>query len=154
MKNNPDLILRSATSEDYHAVMTLYRQLNPEDPVIDSTLGMPVFESIIASSKNILIVGEKQQLIIASCYLNIIPNLTRNLRSYAVIENVITDHAFRNQGVGKALMIYAMNLAWDAGCYKIMLLTGRKSPATLHFYESCGFDPHTKTAFLARNSKP
>lgn len=45
--------------------------------------------------------------------------------------------------------------AWTAGCYKAMLLSGRKeetgAPA---FYESMGFRRGTKTGFEARPPTP
>lgn len=39
------------------------------------------------------------------------------------------------------------------GQYKVMLLTGRKDEGTFKFYESAGFDRHTKQAFVARPTK-
>ncbi len=35
--------------------------------------------------------------------------------------------------------------------YHHMLMTGRKDPATLRFYEQAGFKPGVKTAFIATN---
>ena len=52
----------------------------------------------------------------ASCTLTIIPNLTRNARPYAVIENVVTDPAFRRQGIGHAVLNAAQDAAWNADC--------------------------------------
>ncbi len=58
------------------------------------------------------------------------------------------DH--RGQGWGKALLAHALAYAWNQGCYKVMLMTGRKDEATLAFYERAGFDRHGKQAFVAR----
>ena len=69
----------------------------------------------------------------------IVPNLTRGGASYALIENVVTHAEHRRRGYAGALIGYAVNEAWKAGCYKVMLLTGSKNPATLRFYENCGF---------------
>ena len=132
--------------------MALYRQLNPDDPVVDESKGRPVFESIIESESNSLIVAEINNAVVSSCYLNIIPNLTRNTRPYAVIENVITGQNYRNRGIGKAIMQYAISRAWEAGCYKVMLLTGRKEEATLEFYKSCGLESGLKTAFIMKHT--
>ena len=44
----------------------------------------------------------------------------------------------------------AREIAADAGCYKIMLMTGAKDAATLNFYRSAGFDDGEKTAFILR----
>jgi hypothetical protein len=45
-----------------------------------------------------------------------------------------------------------LRAAWNAGCYKAMLQTSSRKPATHAFYKACGFSPDTKTAYLARPS--
>ena len=88
--------------------------------------------------------------LVSSCVLTIIPNLTRGCRPYGVLENVVTHSAFRRQGLGHSLITAALGFAWDRGCYKVMLLTGRKTESVFRFYESAGFDRHSKQAFLAK----
>ena len=89
-----------------------------------------------------------------SCTLTVIPNLTRGCRSYGVIENVVT-HASPTaiKGYGKAILAQALSHAWSVGCYKVMLLTGRKTQTTFKFYESVGFDRHGKQAFIAKPTR-
>jgi N-acetylglutamate synthase-like GNAT family acetyltransferase len=153
MEKIPEMIIRPAEKKDYAAIMALYRQLNPDDPVVEESEGSPIFENIIESESNSLIIAEINNSVVSSCYLNIIPNLTRNARPYAVIENVITDQHYRNRGIGKAVMQYAINRAWGAGCYKVMLLTGRKEESTLKFYRSCGLESGLKTAFITKRTE-
>ncbi len=92
---------------------------------------------------------ERDGALLGSVYLNIIPNLTRGAKPYAVIENVITYNAYRRKGVGKALMLHAIESAKQAECYKIMLLTGRDEEVQ-DFYSSCGFNKKGKQAFIYR----
>ncbi|WP_353888111.1 hypothetical protein [uncultured Acidovorax sp.] len=47
-------------------------------------------------------------------------------------------------------MRHALAHAWQARCYKVMLMTGRKDEKTLRFYEQSGFERHGKQAFVAR----
>lgn len=91
--------------------------------------------------------------LISSCTLVIVPNLTRGCRPYAVVENVVTHAQHREKGYGKAVLRHALESAWEAGCYKAMLMTGRKDEATFAFYESAGFDRHAKQAFVAKPGK-
>ena len=72
--------------------------------------------------------------------------------SYAVIENVITEVNHRNKGIGKEVMEYALDKAWQAVCYKVMLLTSKKDEPTLKFYEACGLESGLKTAFIAKST--
>ena len=78
----------------------------------------------------------------------IIPNLTRNIRPYAFIENVVTHSDYRGKGYASACLNYAKELAVNANCYKIMLLTGSKSDSTLNFYKKAGYNCTDKTAFI------
>ncbi|YAG15150.1 hypothetical protein NSTC745_04511 [Nostoc sp. DSM 114161] len=48
---------------------------------------------------------------------------------------------------------YALDLAWQQKCYKVMLLTSSKSEETLRFYERAGFKRGVKTGFIARPSE-
>lgn len=94
--------------------------------------------------------------LVSSCTLSVIPNLTRGCRPYGVIENVVTHSDYRRRGYASSILKHALNYAWNKGCYKVMLLTGRKNEGIYKFYESAGFDRYAKQAFLAKpqNSEP
>ena len=49
-------------------------------------------------------------------------------------------------------MSATLDVAWEVGCYKAMLMTGSRKPETHAFYEACGFSADVKTAFVARPS--
>ncbi len=84
----------------------------------------------------------------ASCVCVIIPNLTRNVRPYAFIENVVTHGDYRRKGYAAACLDYAKQIAERNNCYKIMLLTGAKEAGTLDFYQKAGYNSSDKTAFI------
>jgi GNAT superfamily N-acetyltransferase len=144
------MFIRKAREADFDRVMALYRQLQPTDPVLNDGKDRAVFEQILRAPWLSLFVLEDNGRIQSSCYLNIIPNMTRSARSYAVIENVITDESARRKGYGKQLVTHAIEEAWAAGCYKVMLLTGAKRKSTHAFYKACGFSGDAKHAFIAR----
>ncbi|MGA7727385.1 MAG: GNAT family N-acetyltransferase [Dehalococcoidales bacterium] len=146
-------VIRIAEERDFEGMMSLLRQLNPDDPVITDGRDKVIFARILKESNLRILILEENGKIISTCYLNIIPNLTRNAAPYAIIENVVTDTAFRNQGFGKKLMAFALDSAWKAGCYKAMLQTGSKKESNHKFYAACGFIEGEKFAFHARNPK-
>ena len=78
----------------------------------------------------------------------IIPNLTRNIRPYAFIENVVTNEAYRGKGYSTECLDYAKAIAIKNNCYKMMLLTGTKNESTLDFYRKAGYNSEDKTAFI------
>jgi GNAT superfamily N-acetyltransferase len=89
----------------------------------------------------------EESRLVASCILSIIPNLTRGCRPYGLIENVVTHRDFRRRGYGRSLLEFVLQYAWERNCYKVMLMTGRKSEEVYRFYESAGFDRQSKQAF-------
>lgn len=95
-----------------------------------------------------IIVCEVDGKIVSSCVCVIIPNLTRNIRPYAFIENVVTHTDYRGKGYATACLNYAKEIAQKADCYKMMLLTGSKNDKTLDFYKKAGYNSEDKTAFI------
>lgn len=144
------LRVREAAAGDFDVVMRLYRQLQPSDPVPADGDARAVFATIVESDAlRLYLLEDGDGRVSASCYLNVIPNLTRGARPYAVIENVITDEARRGRGLGRAVIRHALDAAWAAGCYKVMLQTGSTRESTHAFYRACGFSGTDKHAYVA-----
>lgn len=138
---------REAGSDDLDGILALYGQLHPADPPVRDAPG--VFGAIIQTPGLHLFVLEDEGAIVATTYLNLVPNLTRGGSPYGVIENVVVDEARRGTGLGKQIMASTLQAAWDAGCYKVMLQTGSRRESTHAFYRRCGFDPGEKTAYVS-----
>ncbi|OWV88903.1 acetyltransferase [Rhizobium sp. R635] len=134
-----DFTIRPAAAGDFPGLATLYEHLNPADPVLDKTVAEERFSAILAQPGMTLFIGFADGFAAATATLIVVPNLTRNGASYALIENVVTHADHRRHGYAGAVIDHAVTEAWKAGCYKVMLLTGSKNPATLRFYENCGF---------------
>lgn len=146
-----DPIIRPATPDDLPGVLALYRYLHPDDPALDSTTAGPAWATLLSSGLTTPIVADAGGLLVSSCTLAIIPNLTREARPYGVIENVVTHPGHRRTGLGRAILQAALGIAWTACCYKVMLATGSRREATLRFYESAGFHRGSKTCFEVRS---
>lgn len=107
-----------------------------------------VWDTIINDNNHHIIVNEQDGKIVSSCVCVIIPNLTRNVRPYAFVENVVTHSDYRGKGYATYCLNYAKELAKKAECYKMMLLTGSKEDSTLNFYTKAGYNSTDKTAFI------
>ena len=142
-------VFRAAQRDDLPGVLRLLGQLHRDEPAPALAEAEAVFGAISATPGLTLFVLERNGAIVATTYLNVIPNLTRGLSPYAVIENVVVDEAQRGTGLGKRIMANTLQTAWDAGCYKAMLETGSRTPATHAFYRACGFSPDEKTGYVA-----
>jgi GNAT superfamily N-acetyltransferase len=142
--------LRLATHDDLPALVALYAELHPADEPAPPERLAAVLQEIVASRHFELALAEQGGRAVGTCYLNVVPNLSRGAAPYGVIENVVVTQAVRGTGVGKAVVRFALARAWARGCYKVMLQTGSRSPATHGFYRACGFSQTEKLAFLAR----
>lgn len=141
-------MIREIVETDFDGLMTLYMQLHhhPFPEKNDKTIAL--WNEILKEPAHHIIIAQEDQHIVSSCVCVIIPNLTHGQRPYALIENVITDKAYRNRGLASACLHYAKELALKEHCYKLMLLTGSKEEHTLRFYEQAGYNSSDKTAFI------
>ena len=134
---------------DLAKLQELYVHLNPDDQPSSPEDAHAIFERFLRYPGSMILVGTVEGKLVASCTLVVIPNLTRNGRPYALVENVVTHAQWRKRGFGTALLAAAAERAWEHDCYKVMLMTGSKDPATLAFYGQAGFE-QTKTGFQMR----
>ena len=142
------MVIREITISDIDNLQELYLHLHETEKLTESEELHTLCNEIIKDENYFVLVGEIERKIVASVTLVIIKNLTRGMKPYALIENVVTDKSYRNRGYAKALMQSAIEIAKNRGCYKIMLLTGAKSESVLSFYEKCGFNSKDKIAFI------
>ena len=141
-------MIREININDFEGLMRLYTQLhNNEMPESNEEI-LKLWKRIIEDRNHHIIVCEENGKIVSSCVCVIIPNLTHQQRSYALIENVVTDKNHRNKGYATACLDFAKQIAIGENCYKMMLLTGSKEDSTLRFYERAGYNRNDKTAFI------
>lgn len=145
--------IREITSNELPALLALYRFLHAEDdPLPTPKVVEETWSEAMANPRCRYFGGYEGNKLVSSCTIIVVPNLTRACRPYGLIENVVTHGEHRGKGWGKALLSHALLFAWKQGCYKVMLMTGRKDEATLRFYETAGFDRHGKQAFIAKSA--
>ena len=141
-------MVREAIKEDLYELLNLYLFLHEKDIPKDTEHLENTWNTIIEDVNHHIIVNEINGKILSSCVCVIIPNLTRNMRSYAFIENVVTNEEYRGKGYATECLNYAKEIAINNNCYKMMLLTGTKNESTLDFYKNAGYNSEDKTAFI------
>jgi len=141
-------MVREVRENELHKVLELYLHLH-EEAIPEMTEHLEkTWNTIMQDENHHIIVKEVDGKIVSSCVCVIIPNLTRNIRPYAFIENVVTHSDYRGKGYATECLDYAKEIAENANCYKMMLLTGSKEEATLRFYDQAGYNCADKTAFV------
>ncbi len=134
---------------DVRELLALYRHLVGDEPQPDLSAARERLEMLARYPGSGVLILRVAGVLVASVTLVVIPNLTRQGRPYALIENVVSHADHRRGGHGRAVMQAAIGAAWQAGCYKILLMTGSTDPATHCFYEALGFD-RGKTGYRLR----
>ena len=140
--------VREAREDELEEILRLYLFLHEDSVPEASDRLADTWRRIMRDEDHHLIVRVAEGMIVSSCVCVIIPNLTRNVRPYALIENVVTHSDFRGRGYATECLDHAKKLAQSRGCYKMMLLTGSKRQETLDFYRRAGYNSTDKTAFI------
>ena len=141
-------MIRKIRANELNSLLELYTHLHENNiPKYDEHL-QKTWNSICSDKTHHIIVCEVDGRIVSSCVCVIIPNLTRNIRPYAFVENVVTHSDYRGKGYATQCLDFAKKIALENNCYKMMLLTGSKDEKTLIFYTNAGYNSADKTAFI------
>ena len=95
-------MIREAEQKDLDELLKLYLFLH-EDSIPENNEHLRnTWTRILQDSNHHLIVNEIDGRIVSSCVCVVIPNLTRNARPYAFVENVVTHEDYRGKGYAGA----------------------------------------------------
>lgn len=141
-------MVREIYINELNSLLELYTHLHETGLPENTEYLEKTWRTICNDENHHIIVCDIEGEIVSSCVCVIIPNLTRNIRPYAFIENVVTHSDYRNRGYATACLEFAKEIALKENCYKMMLLTGSKENSTIEFYERAGYNGDDKTAFI------
>jgi GNAT superfamily N-acetyltransferase len=113
--------VRDAIESDLDGILDLYTHLHAHDTAPPPYAQMAeIWSDILANPSLRYFVVACGDRVVSSCNLAVIPNLTRGARSFGVIENVVTHPDYRKRGFAQAVLEYALDAAWQSGCYKVI----------------------------------
>jgi GNAT superfamily N-acetyltransferase len=136
-----DVHVREAAIGDLDSLLGLYEQLTgPLDEPVPEPLPDPreATAKIIADPARSLLVAELDGRLVGTVDVLIAPNLTHYAQPWALVENVVVADDARRRGAGRALMLRAIEIAREAGCYKVNLISGNERTGAHDFYRSLG----------------
>lgn len=142
--------IRRARESDREAVLSLYRELRPNDPELPAGQTSELWASVNEAPRSQIIVAEHEGGICATCMLSLISNIASGGRPIGFIEHVITASAFRRQGLAEACLRFAIEMAWESGCCKVVLLSGSQRPEAHRVYEKIGFNGDVEKGFVIK----
>jgi GNAT superfamily N-acetyltransferase len=143
MLDQPELQVRPAAEADLPKILDLYAQ-----PEFDAGNVLP-----LETAKHLLrrfadypdytlYVAERGGDVVGSFALLVMHNLGHLGAPSAIVEDVVVAPALQGNGIGKAMMQFALDLCRAKGCYKLVLSSNAKRDHAHAFYESLGFVRH------------
>jgi GNAT superfamily N-acetyltransferase len=144
--------VRLAEPRDLAGILALYRDLRPNDPQLPQAGAL--LSRILGNADIALVVCECEGTLAATCMLAIVPNLASGGRPFGVLEHVVTLSRFRRRGLARAVLEFALKLAWSRDCYKVVLLSGTQRTEAHALYERVGLRGDVERGFVAKPPAP
>ena len=141
---NPNLTIRQAAIDDVPAVVQMLaddflgeQRERPEDPLPESYF--EAFREIENDPNNELVVAILDEMIVGTFQLTYTPSLSFQGSTRCTVESVRVDAKLRGQGIGREMMLWAMERAKEKGCVSMQLTTHSERKDAHRFYEGLGF---------------
>jgi ribosomal protein S18 acetylase RimI-like enzyme len=108
-----------------------------EDPLPESYV--IAFREIEADPSNELMVAELNGAVVGTLQLTFTPSISFQGSKRATVESVRVDEKYRGRGIGRDMMMWAIERAKERGCVSMQLTTNTDRTDARRFYESLGF---------------
>ena len=140
-----EISFRDARRDDLDRIVQLLaddplgsRREQHQDPLPESYAA--AFDAIERDADNRLVVAELGGCVVGVLQLTVIPYLTYRGGWRALVEGVRVAEEARGEGIGGALLRWAIATARERGCHLVQLTSDKRRPEALRFYESLGFE--------------
>ena len=138
---------RPARPSDLAGLLNLFRACEVSPPAEPGGHAERIWAEIGQRTGVTVFVSDAAAGLAATCMLITAPNLLRAGRGHAFLENVVTHPDLRGRGHGRAVVQAALDQAWSAGCFQVLLQSGRTDVRVHRFYPGLGFRPGVRTAY-------
>ena len=143
MPDPAPVLVRQASAADIAAVLGLYAQPDLDDGnVLTVEEGIALFERFARYPDYTLYVAEQDHEIVGSFALLVMDNLGHLGSPSGIVEDVVVAPARQGNGIGAAMMRFALDRAREKRCYKLMLSSNARRGRAHAFYESLGYERH------------
>ena len=137
-----DVVIRRATASDVAAIVAMIAddQLGAtRESLDDLTPYLAAFEQIDADPNQLLVVADRNDEVIGTLQLTIIPGLSRRGSTRGLIEAVRVAAPARGSGLGSTLVRWAVEESRTRGCTLVQLTSDKSRTEAHRFYTNLGF---------------
>lgn len=138
------LAIRVATFDDLRNIVRLLaddflgqERERYEDPLPEAYV--KAFREIDADPNNELIVAEIDGVVVGTMQITFTPSISFQGGRRATVESVRVDERLRGQGIGREMMLWAIERAKSRQCISMQLTTNIERVKAHRFYENLGF---------------
>jgi GNAT superfamily N-acetyltransferase len=137
-----EVIFRDAVRADLPAIVALLADDvlgKARDAAVVDAAYERAFADITADPRNRQLVADRAGEVVGCFQLTYIPGLGRHGAERALIESVRVRADLRGQGVGRLMMVWAIDQARARGCALVQLTTDKSRADAHRFYRGLGF---------------
>jgi GNAT superfamily N-acetyltransferase len=137
-----DVLIRRATASDVAAIVAMIAddQLGAtRESLDDLTPYLAAFEQIDSDPNQLLMVADRNDEVIGTLQLTIIPGLSRRGSTRGLIEAVRVAAPARGSGLGSTLIRWAIEESRTRGCTLVQLTSDKTRTEAHRFYTNLGF---------------
>jgi GNAT superfamily N-acetyltransferase len=135
------ITVREVRFEDVPTVVALLAEMDGEAPM-SLALAARIFREMQRYPNYCCYLAFEGATPVATFSLLIFDTLAHRGAREALLDGVVVTAARRGQGIGRAMLAEAVQLAMDHGCYKLALSSNLKRTDAHRFYASLGFRQH------------
>jgi GNAT superfamily N-acetyltransferase len=142
MRCMTDIGMRPATADDLPAIVAMLA-----DDALGATRESPedlrpylaAYERLRDDPNQRLVVAVRDDTVVGTLQLTIVPGLSRRGSTRSIIEGVRIHSSERGQGLGQQLIAWAVDESRREGCSLVQLTSDAARPDAHRFYERLGF---------------
>lgn len=144
------VVLRRAQASDLPAIVDLIAadQLGAARDGVETAGDLAIyraaFEAIDRDPAHLLVVAQAGHDIVATMQLSFLPGLARRGALRAQIEAVRVHEAYRNRGLGAAILTWAIKESRRRHCALVQLTTDKSRTTAHRFTNDSALPPHTR----------
>ena len=139
-----NVAIRRASESDVESILRILAQLDDSNRTrLSIEEGIRILRRMASYPDYGVYVAERADgRVVGAFAMMVMDNLAHQGAPSAIVEDVCVDISVRGQGVGRAMMEFAMKHAKEHGCYKLALSSNSARISAHDFYRSLGFSQH------------
>lgn len=136
------MTILEASKKHLPQILRLYAEVLDKGEVLTADDAEIIFDKILSYPNYKVYVLEIDNQVVGTFALLIMDNLAHLGTPSGIVEDVVVSENFQGNGIGKKMMMFAVEKCRQFGCYKMVLSSNLKRVEAHQFYENLGFEKH------------